>query len=117
LKIDLRWHLGNAFYLLVIARRTARKREMHEGIITLMIQDMRSGNYAHLITAMQNWLPGAFEFLGDPRSRPVVQEDEIDESVPPELEDLLDPHVFVAEMNEMTAECCPDWRVAATATL
>lgn len=102
LKFDLRWHFGQGFYLLAIARRMGRARGMDDQQIREMLRAMKSGGgYEGLLDAMERWLPDTFEFLGDPRqpaSRPATP---IDQGVPSELQDLLSPEVFLAEMNDM----------------
>lgn len=105
LKFDLRWHFGQGFYLLVIARRVGRARGMNDQQIREMLDAMKGGGcYERMLDALERWLPDTFELLGDPRQgtgrsdpSPIVH------AVPAELEDLMNPEVFVAEMTEMNA--------------
>lgn len=105
LKFDLRWHFGQGFYLLVIARRIGRARGMNDQQIREMLNAMkRGGSYERMLDALERWLPNTFELLGDPRQRADRSDPgPIDHTVPAELKDLINPEVFVAEMNEMNA--------------
>jgi hypothetical protein len=64
--IDLRGPDGNAFYLMGMVRGWARQLDMDPAPI---IADMRSGDYAHLLTAMEEGFPFLdIEFRNDPRN-------------------------------------------------
>lgn len=105
LRFDLRWHFGNVFYLLVIVRRIGLVRGMDDQQIRRMLYDIKRGRYYEdLLDKVELWLPDTFEFSGDPRKgKSRLDYSDLDESVPAELQDLLNPHVFVAEMNAMNA--------------
>ncbi|WP_427914871.1 hypothetical protein ACPWT1_08150 [Ramlibacter sp. MMS24-I3-19] len=105
LRFDLRWHFGNVFYLLVIVRRIGHVRGMDDQQIRRMLDDIKRGRcYEDLLDKVEQWLPDTFEFSGDPRKgKSRLDYSDLDESVPVELQDLLNPDVFVAEMNAMNA--------------
>lgn len=103
-KIDLRSPIGNANCLLIVACRVAHKRGMSDDAVRSLLKDMRKGDYAHLLTVMQDQLPGEFEFASDPRARHTwAPEDHIDQPDSPELVDLLDPFFFFSELQGLAA--------------
>lgn len=53
LEIDLTGPQGNAFVLLGIARKLALNLGKTESEIDMMIKDMKSGNYPHLIQVFE----------------------------------------------------------------
>jgi hypothetical protein len=75
--IDLRGPDGNAFYLMGMVRGWARQLDMDPAPI---IADMRSGDYAHLLTAMEEGFPFLdIEFRNDPRNPDLDPEDDDEE--------------------------------------
>jgi hypothetical protein len=72
--IDLRAPEGNAFALMGIARHWAQQLNIDPAPI---LADMRSGDYNHLLTAMEEAFPYVgLEFIHDPRNPDLDPEDE-----------------------------------------
>lgn len=75
--IDLRGPEGNAFALMGIARHWAQQLDIDPAPI---IADMRSGDYHHLLTAMEAAFPYVgLEFVHDPRNPDLDPEDDDEE--------------------------------------
>lgn len=101
LKVDLRWHYSG-LHLLLVARRIAHQRRMTREEIQLMTQELLGGSLEKLLTALERWFPGEFEFVGDPRRKGDPDRDvPIETNAPPEFGDLADPMVFSAEVNKL----------------
>lgn len=70
--------------------------------IQLMTQELLGGSLEKLLTALERWFPGEFEFVGDPRRKGDPDRDvPIETNAPPEFGDLADPMVFSAEVNKL----------------
>lgn len=101
MKVDLRWHY-NGLHLLLMARRLAQQRLMRQEDLQLMTQELLAGSLEKLLTALERWFPGEFEFVGDPRRKGDPDRDvPIETNAPPEFGDLADPRVFSAEVNKL----------------
>lgn len=109
LKFDLRWHLGHVYALLVIARRIGRRKGMSDAAVLHMLDDMRAGDYHHLLSALERRLPNTFEFLGDPRQGEKALQTPIDPTAPAELKDLMHADGMANEINAMNAAGLLRW--------
>jgi hypothetical protein len=75
--IDLRGPEGNAYALMGIARNWAKQLDIDPEPI---IKDMRSGDYFHLLTAMEEAFPYVgLEFIHDPRNPDLDPDDDEEE--------------------------------------
>jgi hypothetical protein len=75
--INLRAPEGNAYALMGIARGWAKQLGMDPAPI---LTDMRSGDYNHLLTAMEEAFPYVgLEFIHDPRNPDLDPEDDEEE--------------------------------------
>ena len=102
---DLRWHLGHALTLLVIARRLGRERAMTDAQIRQMLNDMQSGTYEDLLDAVERWLPATFHFTGDPRcGKKSLERAPMDYFIPDAFKDLVYAECLCRELTELNAD-------------
>lgn len=64
--IDLKGPLGNAFYLMGAAEKLMKELEWYPEIVERVLEDMKGGDYRHLIEVLEDELGGYVEFTNKP---------------------------------------------------